>query len=82
MISILLTNRNAAIVIDSDKRKNNSKINETKKRVKNEFEKYGAFCWITKGKEIENYLEKEAIEEAFGKKLENNVNNINYFQNI
>ena len=69
MISILLTNRNAAIVIDSDKRKNNSKINETKKRVKNEFEKYGAFCWITKGKEIENYLEKEAIEEAFGKKI-------------
>ena len=46
-----------------------SKINETKKRVKNEFEKYGAFCWITKGKEIENYLEKEAIEEAFGKKI-------------
>ena len=45
------------------------KINETKKRVKNEFEKYGAFCWITKGKEIENYLEKEAIEEAFGKKI-------------
>ena len=69
LISILLTNRNAAIVIDSDKRKNNSKINETKKRVKNEFEKYGAFCWITKGKEIENYLEKEAIEEAFGKKI-------------
>lgn len=69
LISILLTNRNAAIVIDSDKRKNNSKINETKKRVKNEFEKYGAFCWITKGKEIENYLEKEAIEEAFGKKV-------------
>lgn len=60
-INLLLTNRNAAILIDSDKRSEYSKINDTKKRIKNEFEKNKSFCWITKGKEIENYLSKEII---------------------
>ena len=69
LINILLTNRNAAIVIDSDKRTSNSKINDTKKRVKKEFQKCSAFCWITKGKEIENYLNKESIERAFGERI-------------
>ena len=69
LINILLTNRNAAIVIDSDKRNPRARINDTKKRIQNEFKKYNAFCWITKGKEIENYIEKTAIEKTFGKKL-------------
>jgi len=56
LINILLTNRNSAIVIDSDKISNATKINDTKKRVRSEFEEKHLFCWITKGKEIENYL--------------------------
>lgn len=31
MINVLMTNRNAAILIDSDKRTKNSRINDTKK---------------------------------------------------
>ncbi|MBE5885421.1 MAG: ATP-binding protein [Lachnospiraceae bacterium] len=70
LINILLMNRNAAIVMDSDKRYTNAPINDTKKRVRDEFEKHNAFCWITKGKEIENYLPKCAIEDTYGIKLE------------
>lgn len=79
LINILLTNRNAAIVIDSDKRTVNSKLNDTKKRVKKEFEQYGAFCWVTKGKEIENYLDKESIEYAFGKKIDGQCDQFQLF---
>lgn len=62
LISIITTNRNAAIVIDSDKRTQAARINDTKKRIINEFDNLGMFCWLTKGKEIENYLPKQAIE--------------------
>jgi hypothetical protein len=69
LINVLLTNRNAAIVIDSDKKSRNASINETKKRVMSEFDRYNAYYWITKGKEIENYVAYEAIEKAYDKKL-------------
>lgn len=65
LINVLLANRNAAIIMDSDKRYRSNKINDTKKRVQGEFEKNNAFCWITQGKEIENYLPKSAIELAY-----------------
>lgn len=81
LINILLTNRNAAIVIDSDKRCSRSKINETKRRVKKEFEEKNSFCWITNGKEIENYLSKESIEKAFGKKISNQCEKFELFPN-
>lgn len=71
LLNVLITNRNAAIVIDSDKRSAHEQINDTKKRVSEEFEKYQAFCWITLGKEIENYIPYASIERAFGKKLDN-----------
>ena len=61
LIKVLTVNRHAAIVIDSDKKYANTRINDTKKRVKEEFESLGLFCWITKGKEIENYLSAEAV---------------------
>lgn len=60
-ISILKANRNAIIVIDSDKRNQQTRINDTKQRIKNEFDALDALCWITKGKEIENYIPVEAV---------------------
>lgn len=60
-ISILNTNRNAIILIDSDKRSRQSSINQTKKRIHEEFKKCNSLCWITKGKEIENYIPKEVV---------------------
>lgn len=67
LINILTTNRNSAIVIDSDKRKKTDNINDTKNRIEEEFKKNNIFCWITKGKEIENYISFSDIEKAFGK---------------
>lgn len=67
LIALLSMNRNAAMLIDSDRRlegrttigkirKPRMHINETKKRLKNELEKIGGFVWVTEGKEVENYI--------------------------
>lgn len=69
LINIITTNRNAAIVIDSDKRYRSDQINDTKKRIVNEFDHLGMFQWVTKGKEIENYLPREAVESMLGTSL-------------
>lgn len=69
LINVLLTNRNAAIVIDSDKKSAHSRINDTKKRIQQEFQNANSFCWITQGKEIENYVPNIAIEQALEKKI-------------
>lgn len=61
-ISILNANRNAIMLIDSDKRNQQAQINATKQRIRDEFEKIGAFCWITKGKEIENYISTGVVD--------------------
>lgn len=63
LINIITTNRNAAIVIDSDKKSRYDRINSTKKRIIEEFNSLGMFHWVTQGKEIENYLPKQALEE-------------------
>lgn len=69
LISIITTNRNAAIVMDSDKKNQAAPLNSTKKRIIEEFNKLGMFHWVTKGKEIENYIPKEAIEQRFEKEI-------------
>ena len=79
LINILTTNRNSAIVIDSDKRTKNAKINDTKKRIKKEFCDKGMYCWITKGKEIENYIPYQAINAAYNAKLKTQCQQFNIF---
>lgn len=69
LISILTTNRNAAIIIDSDKRNQQASINSTKKRIVEEFEALHMFSWVTKGKEIENYITAATLGEKFGKNI-------------
>ena len=64
LISVIKNNRNAVIVMDSDKRNRNARLNDTKKRIIAEFDALGMMSWVTKGKEIENYIPKTAIEEA------------------
>lgn len=61
----LENNLHPAILIDSDKRTKNSRINDTKKRIREEFQSNNMFCWITKGKEIENYIPWEAINKKY-----------------
>lgn len=61
-ISILNANRNAIMLIDSDKRTQQTPINQTKQRIKEEFLAMEAHCWITKGKEIENYIPSTVVD--------------------
>lgn len=71
LINILTTNQNSAIVIDSDRRTKKAKINSTKARIRDEFEKINGFCWITQGKEMENYLPAVAINQKYGTQKSN-----------
>ena len=63
-ISLRRLNRNIAILIDSDRDAPRKRINETKQRVKKEFDKGPGFAWITKGREIENYISPELLQQA------------------
>lgn len=63
-ISLRRLNRHIAIVIDSDRRYPAARINATKLRVAEEFEKGPGLAWITKGREIENYIVGGVLEEA------------------
>ncbi|WP_447077848.1 ATP-dependent nuclease [Shewanella algae] len=65
-ISILNANRNAIILIDSDKRNQQARINATKQRIRDEFYALNAICWITRGKEIENYISSEVVNSFLG----------------
>ena len=69
LISILTTNRNAAIVMDSDKKNQQESISSTKKRIVEEFDTLNMFSWVTKGKEIENYITAKSISARFEKNV-------------
>lgn len=60
-IKLVKLNRNSAILIDSDKKSKRGHINKTKRRIKEDFKQSKSFCWITSGKEIENYLQEDLI---------------------
>jgi len=63
-ISLRRLNRYISIVIDSDKTHPDDDINDTKKRIQEEFDKGPGFAWITEGREIENYVEQTIMEKA------------------
>jgi len=63
-ISLVYLNRNSAIVIDSDKKSKTHDINATKLRIKAEFTGLNAPAWITAGREIENYIPYELLQQA------------------
>ncbi|MGO8942442.1 MAG: AAA family ATPase [Syntrophobacteraceae bacterium] len=63
-ISLRRLNRYITILIDSDRSSPHSKLNETKRRIRDEFDKGPGFAWITKGREIENYIDRGQLELA------------------
>ncbi len=81
LINIITTNRNAAIVMDSDKKYRSQKINDTKKRIIDEFDNLGMTYWVTKGKEIENYLPKKALETMLNISIKNACKQYQLFPN-
>jgi hypothetical protein len=65
-IAMLRVNRNAAIVIDSDRRTAEADINSTKKRLISEFDSMSGISWVTDGREIENYITGDVIRSCYG----------------
>jgi hypothetical protein len=63
-ISLRRLNRYIAIMIDSDKSKPRDLVNQTKRRIRDEFNQGPGFAWITKGREIENYVDPEIMQNA------------------
>ncbi|WP_084698026.1 ATP-dependent nuclease [Muricoccus aerilatus] len=61
-ISLKSLNRNIAIVIDSDKTSKSTPVNATKKRVAAELATGDAVAWVTKGREIENYVDPTLLQ--------------------
>jgi len=66
LVSILRVNRNAAIVIDSDKASSADSINPTKARLEREIEEIGGYAWVTAGREIENYITFDVLARKYG----------------
>lgn len=64
-IDILNVNKNALLVIDSDKARQGDRLNTTKQRLVREIEAVGGKAWITAGREIENYIHKGAINTLY-----------------
>jgi len=65
LILLLRINQHSAILIDSDRSRSADALNETKVRVQGECAAANIPCWITKGREIENYLPVEVIRKAY-----------------
>jgi predicted ATP-dependent endonuclease of OLD family len=60
LVELLRINSNALIVMDRDGGFSGARLSGTKKRIIKEFGKDN--CWVTKGREIENYLSPELID--------------------
>ena len=69
LVKLFKVNKNVIVLIDSDKTSKDKVINKTKLRIKSEVESSNNFCWITEGKEIENYIPTEILEKIYGIQL-------------
>jgi hypothetical protein len=63
-ISLRRLNRFIAVLMDSDRRTRWTELSDTKKRMQSEFDKGPGFAWVTRGREIENYIPHSLLEEA------------------
>jgi putative ATP-dependent endonuclease of OLD family len=66
-LRILRVNRNALILIDSDRESAEEMLNDTKTRIIQEMDSIGAMRWITKGREVENYIPPATIASLYGR---------------
>jgi len=65
LIKLLRINQNSAIVIDSDRTRSDAEINETKTRIVKECKEAGVLCWVTAGREMENYLTPACVAAVY-----------------
>lgn len=67
-IEIVRVNRNAIVIIDSDRKKSTTPLNPTKNRILEEIEEVGGYGWVTAGREIEHYVPVETLRQIYGEK--------------
>jgi predicted ATP-dependent endonuclease of OLD family len=67
LIEILRINQRAVVLMDSDRKLPHTRINSTKLRISKECATSETICWITDGREIENYLPPDVIIAALEK---------------
>ncbi len=79
-IGLRCLNRHLGIVMDSDMKTAEDKINETKERVRDEFAKGSDFVWVSQGRKIENYLKPEYIQAALADLYGEDMEIIKYSQ--
>ncbi len=68
-IQLRRLNRRGVILIDSDRPTSHARLNETKKRLREEFDQGPGFAWITDGREVENYLPIDSVSNAVSKTI-------------
>jgi len=64
-VKIFEVNRNAIVILDSDRREPGQALNETKRRIISEIEEVGDMAWVTAGRDVENYLPISALESLY-----------------
>jgi hypothetical protein len=60
-VNLLRINRNAALVMDSDRESASGQLSEAKNRLIAELKAAGCIAWVTEGKEIENYIPAHVV---------------------
>jgi len=67
LTTIKTINRSFGIIFDSDRESKSQKYNKQKLEIKCIFEDDDSFCWLTKYREIENYIPISVLSEAIMK---------------
>lgn len=57
LIALQGMNRNTAVVFDSDRSRAGANLKPAQTRIKRELTSAGGLCWVTAGREIENYVD-------------------------
>lgn len=63
-IKLRRLNRRGVILLDSDRSKEDEELNSTKKRLIDEFSDGIGFAWVTEGREVENYLPIDQLNDS------------------
>lgn len=71
LVEVLRINRHAVFVMDRDRDYTGARLNATKERIVKEIGEDS--CWVTQGREIENYLRAELLENYLGEKCRNPI---------
>jgi putative ATP-dependent endonuclease of OLD family len=67
VVRILRVNRNAILIVDSDKATSKQQINSTKQRLLDEIKALDGVAWLTAGREVENYIPDSVIAALYPK---------------